>query len=382
MPKPQFQTIRLHCFHCDADMQVKLRRAELGGNRFDPLCPNCHKPFQLICENCKKRYVPTQWKWNKDSTPRNRACTGACMRKLQRSGLPARGPNAEKIVAFHEPHASMSYTAIAKRLHLSRGYVAQVLKGVKKMTTCALQGVGLPDGKHCLGEFPKTTCKIYCDVCQPYAYAAGGVEYRKANRAKLARKSRRERAERAKATGRPIRRLGAMASCEFRDEHGRRAPGCKRRFKRKAGTHKYCKNCKPLAKAVNRKKSEKKNAPKIKEKASKRWQELNRAPAEVKELRIQRDNLRDELASVQAKLDDFEKADHPITLRDGRIVGNKPGPKPNIERDAFISKLDEQGLKLSVIGERVKEAFGISLGADAIRKARDRHQRALKKRTR
>ena len=92
-----------------------------------------------------------------------------------------------------------------------------------------------------------------------------------------------------------------MAFCEFRNEHGKRVPGCLVRFKRRVGNEKYCSNCKPLAKACTRKRSEEKHAREITAKASKRWENLKKAEAEVEVLRLRYEEAAAELEEKKVK---------------------------------------------------------------------------------
>jgi hypothetical protein len=208
------------------------------------------------------------------------------------------------------------------------------------MKRCEFQGgVGLEEKFRpptpCLGEFEATTCKKYCDVCRPFANAAKTLAYGQANRAKLAKKSHRERQQRAKSSGRPLLTLGVMVRCQHRGEDGKRAPGCLRRFKRKAGAQKYCSNCKPLVKAINRKKSERKHAPEISAKASDRWETMKAAVALAKKV----------------------EAGEAVTVGADRVLRPKGGRPAEISKAVRVDQLRNEGVSWSNVQKRIAAEF-------------------------
>jgi hypothetical protein len=300
-------TLRVHCFTCAADVEVQ--RGRPGYRQFNPRCPRCGVPFELICQNqgCGKRYVPKLWKFGLGGTLLNQACSKGCMKELHN--------------------------------------LARRQKNTPKMIRCEFQGgVDLPAEFHppadnpCLGEFVATTCKKYCDNCQEFAYAADNLGYRQRNRKKLANKSRREAKARAKAAGRPHFRLGAMVRCQFRDDQGNR---CRRKFKRKAWNHIHCEICKPLVKARNHRNSAEKHAAKITEKASEKWQEM-------KKLKQQHD------AGVLVQVD--ANAARPKALRPAKVRGRKTRPSKDREYFRIATLVEENvasGMELTKARHRV-----------------------------
>lgn len=120
---------------------------------------------------------------------------------------------------------------------------------------CQFQGgVGWPEKYHptepCLGEFERTAPnQQYCKVCAPFAKRALWAAAYKAEPEKFARIDRIKRWKRKKAAGLPIRRLGHLYPCEYRDRDGKRGKGCEGRYKLTSAPRKFCENCSRLRKA-------------------------------------------------------------------------------------------------------------------------------------
>jgi hypothetical protein len=123
----------------------------------------------------------------------------------------------------------------------------------------------------CLGKFERSSPnQKYCKNCRPFARKlqqarAANAAYQ-ANPKKLAKRSRENRWKRKKAAGRPCRRLGSMAPCEYRDERGKRGKGCLRKFKRETSFQKFCVVCQKYANADTARRSRKAHLTEIRRK--------------------------------------------------------------------------------------------------------------------
>jgi len=78
--------------------------------------------------------------------------------------------------------------------------------------------------------------------------AENGAAAYKAEPEKFARMARMNSWKRKKAAGLPIRRLGHIYPCEYRDRDGERGKGCKGRYKLTNPRRKFCENCSLLRK--------------------------------------------------------------------------------------------------------------------------------------
>ncbi len=186
-----------------------------------------------------------------------------------------------------------------------------------------LGGTGLPEKYRekyrpilaCLGEFERSSPKQkYCKNCRPFArkwqqLQAATAAYQ-ANPKKLARRALRNRLKRRKAAGLPVRRLGRMWPCQYRDKNGKRGEGCLGNFVIKSSSEKHCDNCKKLMPADVAARSRKKHAPEIKKRDAKRWK-----------------TKQEKLARLPVLEDQVERLQNIVRHKEPNDPGRPPGPE-------------------------------------------------------
>jgi len=77
--------------------------------------------------------------------------------------------------------------------------------------------------------------------------------------------------------------------------------------------------------------------------------------------------------AAEAKLEKIEKGQQPVLVGPDRMVMNKPGPKPDVERALYICELYDSGLKWDAILERVQARFHLRTSAPSLREQRNRY---------
>jgi hypothetical protein len=98
--------------------------------------------------------------------------------------------------------------------------------------------------------------------------------------------------------------------------------------------------------------------------------------AEVDALRIQVEQGN----AATARLREIEEERRPVLVGTNRIVMNKPGPKLDVERAAFVCDLrDNKGLRWDAILERVQEHFHCQTSTQALKDLRRRYLALQKK---
>jgi hypothetical protein len=100
----------------------------------------------------------------------------------------------------------------------------------------------------CLGKFhPDSHNQKNCAVCKPFARLAhnavmAAAKYQ-ADTKKAAEIALTNRHKRRKDAGDPVRPIGRMQPCEYRDKGGKRGEGCEIKYKVRSSAHKYCDPC-------------------------------------------------------------------------------------------------------------------------------------------